>query len=122
MVARYIRSLRLVWLPMLIMVVGQLSSKYGMILGLKTEDNKIYWFAALFVLIGYCCLILRGIVWINVLKKENLSIVYPMMSLVLVFIMILSHLLFDEQITGLKMLGMAFIIGGTFITNWNQEA
>ena len=62
-------------------------------------------------------LILRGFVWVYILKKVKLSFAYPLMSVTFIIILAISYLLFDEDITFYNLLGCFFIIGGiTFVS------
>lgn len=56
------------------------------------------------------------LLWIKVLTKNNLSYVYPMVSLSYIIIVVASKFLFNEQFTYNKIIGiLAIIIGVIFI-------
>jgi drug/metabolite transporter (DMT)-like permease len=88
---------------------------------MKISSSKIEFYGIptflFFLALGYLCLFIRGIVWINILKKIDLSIAYPLTSISIILIMILSHLLFNEIITQNKIIGSFLIIlGGIIVT------
>lgn len=52
------------------------------------------------------------LIWIKVLNKVELSFAYPMVSIGYVIVMLFSYFLFKENITPLRIAGVAFIIIG----------
>lgn len=60
---------------------------------------------------------LSSLLWIKVLTRSELSLVYPMVSLSYILVAILSFLLFKEQFTMQKILGIAVIITGVVVLN-----
>lgn len=102
------------------MVLGQVTSKHAMNIkghDIWTQDIPMF---LIFAALGYAFLLARGFVWIFVLKKLQLSIAYPLLSLSLIPIMLLSYLLFDESINYLKMTGALFIIIGSFLISQDK--
>jgi drug/metabolite transporter (DMT)-like permease len=94
------------------MVLGQITSKYGMSIIEKKElffNVPKYWF---YLAIGYVLLIIRGVVWVFSLKKINLSVAYPILSLSIVIVMIVSNIMFNEIITTGKIIGSVLIVSG----------
>lgn len=55
--------------------------------------------------------------WIFVLRKMELSIAYPMVSLGYVFVMILSFYFLQEQLYLTKLLGTGLIVAGVIVLN-----
>ncbi|MCR1933975.1 SMR family transporter [Clostridium tepidum] len=55
------------------------------------------------------------LLWIKVLSKVELSYAYPMVSLGYVLIMIFSYFFFKENITPIRILGVAFIMIGVIL-------
>jgi multidrug transporter EmrE-like cation transporter len=55
--------------------------------------------------------------WIFVLKKLELSIAYPMVSLGYVFVMLLSFYFLQEQLYLTKILGTGLIVSGVVVLN-----
>jgi drug/metabolite transporter (DMT)-like permease len=104
-----------------ILLIGQTSSKYGMSIQQgKTQLLGIPLFL-FFLALGYCCLFVRGIVWINILKKIDLSIAYPLTSISIILVMLISHFLFQEPITQNKILGSVLIISGGIIITLQKK-
>ncbi|MBC2425350.1 SMR family transporter, partial [Clostridium beijerinckii] len=58
---------------------------------------------------------LSFLLWIKVLSKVELSYAYPMVSLGYVLVMLFSYFIFKENITPLRILGIAFIILGVIL-------
>jgi drug/metabolite transporter (DMT)-like permease len=111
----FLHYFKIVLPSILILIVGQISSKHGM--SISSNENTLLTVPVFlfFLGFGYLCLFVRGVVWINILKKIDLSIAYPITSISIVFVMIISHFLFNESITINKILGSVFIIAGSII-------
>ena len=105
----------------LILIVGQISSKHGM--SISGNGNTLFSIPLFlfFLAFGYMCLFVRGIVWINILKKIDLSIAYPITSISIVFVMVFSHFLFNETLTVNKIIGSVFIISGSIIITLKEK-
>ena len=104
---------------MAILIIGQLSSKYGMILQ-QQNSKKVFGFYLAFLAVGYACLIVRGLVWVKVVSKGNISLLYPLMSLSVAIVMLFSALLFNEELSMLKIAGVLMIITGTGVIATKQ--
>jgi drug/metabolite transporter (DMT)-like permease len=70
-----------------------------------------------YILIGLMLFGTSFLLWVKVLTKNDLSYVYPMVSLSYVIIILVSRFLFNEPFTTNKMIGIAAIVGGVFIIN-----
>lgn len=55
------------------------------------------------------------LLWIKVLSKVELSYAYPMVSLGYVLVMIFSYFFFKENVTPIRILGVAFIMIGVIL-------
>ncbi|OFI07748.1 putative 4-amino-4-deoxy-L-arabinose-phosphoundecaprenol flippase subunit ArnF [Clostridium acetireducens DSM 10703] len=64
------------------------------------------------VMLGITSYGVSFLIWIKVLSKVELSYAYPFVSLGYVLIMIFSYLVFKENITYLRIIGVVFIIIG----------
>lgn len=64
---------------------------------------------------GFLLYFLSAILYIYSLKKIDLSIAYPTVSLSYVAILFISFLIFGEAITLFKILGCSMIILGVFL-------
>ncbi len=107
----------LIIIPILLITLGQVSAKHGM--NLFQDNNKIY-YSIIFLSIGYMALILRGVIWIVILKKHDLSSAYPLISLSYVFIILLSYFLFSEPLSIEKITGALLIIIGVLLIGRNE--
>ncbi|NEZ46107.1 transporter [Clostridium niameyense] len=67
------------------------------------------------VMLGIISYGISFLLWIKVLSKVELSYAYPMVSLGYVLVMIFSYFLFKENITPLRILGIACIILGVIL-------
>lgn len=97
----------LVLIPIVLLSLGQLLSKQGALTIEKTGQ-----LVNVYLVAGYCLLLLRGFIWILILKKVSISLAYPMMSLTYVIILVFSYLIFNETITTYNIIGTALIITG----------
>jgi len=98
----------LITLTLLIMVLGQVFFKIG------SSDN---FFINIFIGMGYVLLIIRGLLWIVVLRKFPLSFAYPFLSMSFVLLLMISSWFFGEAITLYKIIGSLFIVAGVFFTS-----
>ena len=67
-----------------------------------------HWYLLSLTMLG-----IQALVWQQALKRLPLSIAYPMMSLIFVFIPLVSYFIFLEKISSLQILGLMFILAGT---------
>jgi multidrug transporter EmrE-like cation transporter len=65
-----------------------------------------------FVVIGLVCFGLSALLWLLVLSRIPLSSAYPMVSLGIVITVLAGRFWFDEPISFLKAVGVAFIVAG----------
>jgi multidrug transporter EmrE-like cation transporter len=74
------------------------------------EGQKIYLFLILaFIFMGF-----RAIIWQLLLKRSDLSIVYPFASLVQILILIYAVLFFNENVTVYNIIGLGLMLGGIY--------
>jgi len=97
----------LVLIPIFFAMLGQTLSKYG---AQEIEKNDTIFNA--YIILGYTMLLMRGFIWILILKKLKLSFAYPLMSVTFILILAISYFLFNEEITFYNLLGCFLIIGG----------
>ncbi|MFL0195887.1 SMR family transporter [Clostridium sp. WILCCON 0269] len=69
------------------------------------------------VMLGIISYGLSFLLWIKVLSKMELSYAYPMVSLGYVVTMIFSYFIFKENISFVRILGVAFIILGVILVS-----
>ena len=105
----------LILLPILLLAVGQTAAKQG---ALVIADGG----GALnvFILLGYAMLLLRGVVWVAVLREVPLSFAYPFISLSYVVVLVLARTVFEEPVTGRHLAGTTLIVAGLAFV-WRGE-
>lgn len=103
-------------------VIGQMFMKHGMSgyqLGSITIINFIPQFLRIifrpFVFIGFVLYMVSSFFWLIGIAKVPLSYAYPMISISYVLVVLLSWLIFKEQVGPLKWLGVAVIIFGVYL-------
>lgn len=110
---------------MLIAVVsGQLVLKHGLSrlgeMPTKAGDGAAFLFRALLnpmVILSLALAFIAALAWIAAVSKVELSFAYPFTSLGYIFVLILSSLIFKEQIPAMRWIGV-FIIGiGVFVVS-----
>lgn len=69
------------------------------------------------LILAVVCFVTSMLMWIFVLRKMELSIAYPMVSLGYVFVMLLSYYFLQEQLTLTKLLGTGLIVTGVVVLN-----
>lgn len=57
------------------------------------------------------------IIWLYILSKEDLSIVYPLQSLCYLFTLIISIMIFKEYVPATRWIGVGFIVFGAFLVS-----
>ena len=72
------------------------------------------------LLAGLVCYGLGAIAYILLLTRVKLSIASPAIALTYVLAVILGHLMFQEQIPGTRIFGMAFIVFGVVLVMWQR--
>jgi multidrug transporter EmrE-like cation transporter len=93
------------------LAAGELRTDGGLLqLGMSLISQKM--------VLAIACFVLSMLMWIFVLRKLELSIAYPMVSLGYVFVMLLSFYFLQEQIYLTKVLGTGLIVGGVILLNF----
>ena len=105
------KTLFLLFIPVLLMAAGQISAKTGSLILASQEGFSIN----IFLVLSYVFLILRGFIWIFILKFMELSTAYPVMSLNYVIILFISAFIFNEKITLYNAAGAVLITAGIFL-------
>lgn len=106
----------------LLTVYSQLAIKWGMLgAGPAPEggQEKLVFLAGQllnpWILSSLVSAFLALITWMAAVAKLELSHAYPFMSLAFVLVLLFSHLLFHEALTGPKIVGVLFIMAGLAI-------
>jgi len=114
------RHYYLILIPVILMVLGQSFGKIGA--GhVSLTGFSVLQFFNIFTIIACICLILRGFVWLILLRKFDLVFVYPFMSISYILILIVSCILFKEAITIGKIVGSFLITGGVFSISLGEK-
>jgi drug/metabolite transporter (DMT)-like permease len=103
-------------------VIGQLLLKRGMMamgpLSL-TDGNVISLVWSIFtnpwVITGLALYVSGTLFWLIALSRADLSFVYPFATLSMALIIISSHFIFGETISGLRLVGISTIVVGVLI-------
>ena len=114
-----------IFLSILFAVSSQLIIKWKMnsvdMSGYQTIAEKFtFAFSMLFnpyIMLSIIFTLLSGLSWMIAMNKFDISYAYPFTTLGYVLILILSAMLFHEQIDIYKILGITFIIIGIYITS-----
>jgi multidrug transporter EmrE-like cation transporter len=69
------------------------------------------------VLAGLFSYGLSSVFWLLTLKKMDLSLAYPLVSLGYILVLIAGNLIFHETIPPIRWLGMGFILAGVFLVS-----
>jgi drug/metabolite transporter (DMT)-like permease len=70
-----------------------------------------------YILVGLVLFGTSFLLWVKILTKNELSYVYPMVSVSYIIIILASKFLFNEPFTANKIIGIIAIISGVFIIN-----
>jgi multidrug transporter EmrE-like cation transporter len=67
------------------------------------------------IIAGLCCYVLSVVVWILALARVEVSVAYPMLSLGYVVNALAAWWLFDENLGGARVAGIAVILVGVWL-------
>jgi|SRR3989344_2423341 len=117
-----IRTLLLVLTSVLLVDIGQLLMKQGLLdLGpLSFQFPKLFFtfvtiFSHQFILVGIFLFVLSSMTWLLALSKTNLSFAYPLLSIGYVIVSLLSWYFFGEALSSLRLVGLGIIVGGVYV-------
>lgn len=107
-------------ISILLAVAGQLLMKKGMmVFGTFPASQLLYKIIPMFlnpyVFVGLAFFGLSAVFWLVVLSRLELSLVYPMVSVAYILVAIASWLLFKENVTLVRWLGILVIVAGVFL-------
>lgn len=101
----------LLFIPVLIMAAGQISAKTGSLILASQEIFSIN----IFLVLSYIFLIMRGFIWIFIIRHVELSTAYPVMSINYVIILAVSVIFFNEELTVFNSAGSILITSGILL-------
>lgn len=107
------RSVLLVFCCTLLGAAAQVFFKLGA--GSLTKSNPVQMLTNPVLLSGYCLYGLSTGLLVLALRKGQLSILYPVISLTYVWVALLSMVIFKESMNGFKALGLAIVVVGVAI-------
>ena len=111
------KDLFMIFAAVVLGVVGQVSLKKGMLLsgsaGLTLGLLKVIFTPYIFL--GLVLYAVAMLLWLSILSRVELSYAYPMLSLSYVFIVLASWLIFDENLSLLRLMGVFFICLGVIM-------
>ncbi len=110
----HVKQYFLIFVALILLILGQIFAKMGSD-ALSIDNFNVLDFFNFFIILGYTCLILQGLVWIFVLRQMDLSFAYPFMSISYVLVLIFSYFIFNEAITGWKIIGSSLMTIGVAI-------
>ncbi len=107
-------------ISILLAVAGQLLMKKGMMLfGTFPASQLLFKIIPMFlnpyVFFGLACFGMSAVFWLVVLSRLELSLVYPMVSVAYILVALASWVLFKENVTLARWLGILVIIMGVFL-------
>jgi len=101
-------------------IAGQLFMKVGMkIIGKFPVNSMLSMIIPMvfqpYVFIGIMCFGVSSIFWLVVLSRMELSFAYPMVSVAYIFVAIFSYIVFKENVSLIRWLGIITICAGVFL-------
>ena len=97
--------------------LGQLFFKFG---SANVSFNILSWILNVNVIVGLIFYAIATIIFIMVLKKAQLSMLYPVVATSYIWVAIFSIFIIKENISLLNWLGFALIIGGVYLNAIKQ--
>ena len=114
-------SLMLLAICILLGVVGQVTMKIGMNQLGKFDFFSIFstklfsMFFNPYVLFGILCYAISLIFWLILLSREELSFIYPLISISYIIVALIGWIFFQEKLTFFRFLGIMLIVGGVYL-------
>lgn len=106
-------------------VSGQFFLKAGALkLGKVNSGNLVRHVLSIVItpelLTGLLCYGLGAITFILLLTRVKLSVAGPAVALTYVFSVLLGYFVFHEQIPGIRVVGLGFIVCGVVLVSWQR--
>ncbi|MDZ4802747.1 MAG: EamA family transporter [Bryobacteraceae bacterium] len=111
------RSVLLVFLCTLIGAAAQVLFKLGSasMTGSTPVQILTHVFTSPALLLGFACYGINTLLLVLALRKGELSMTYPIISLTYVWVSILSVLVFHESMNGFKIAGLGIVVAGVAV-------
>ena len=114
------RSVLLVFFCTLIGAAAQIFFKLGANGLAKPTPIQIFTNPSL--LLGYCLYGVSTMLLVLALRKGQLSLLYPIISLTYVWVTLLSMMIFKETLNPYKAVGLAIVVAGVAVLGRNDSA
>jgi multidrug transporter EmrE-like cation transporter len=103
-------------------IAGQLLMKQGMMIFGKFPvaqllPKLIPMFLQPYVFFGFVCFAVSSIFWLVVLSRIDLSLAYPLVSIAYVVTAIFSYLVFKENVSLVRWMGIIVICLGVYLVS-----
>jgi drug/metabolite transporter (DMT)-like permease len=120
-----LQELGLLLLSIIASVSGQFFLKAGALkLGKVNSGNLVRHILSIVItpelVTGLLCYGLGAITFILLLTRVKLSVAGPAVALTYVFSVLLGYFVFHEQIPGIRVVGLAFIVCGVVLVGWQR--
>jgi multidrug transporter EmrE-like cation transporter len=102
------RELILVLVSVFVGAIGQLSLKYGSTTNPALKSLFLNWYTSA----GLLLYVVSAFLWILALRRIELSIAYPFVSIGYIVVIVGSYFIFNEQVNLMKIAGIIFILIG----------
>lgn len=99
-------------ISILIAVIAQLFFKAFSLAPKSVDENLFYQLFDYKLITGFSLYFISAVLYIISLKKIDLSVAYPSISLSYIFVIVLSHVIFNEPLTAYKIAGSILIALG----------
>jgi undecaprenyl phosphate-alpha-L-ara4N flippase subunit ArnE len=84
--------------------------------------RKVFLFSTnVWVIFSLFSLVMSAVIWLYVLKRYDFSVAYPLISISYILAAAVSYFVFKENVNGMMMLGITFIIAGVFIITQSKN-
>jgi uncharacterized membrane protein len=80
-----------------------------------TVSNLVLVFSNLSIILGLVMYGLGTVFWLTALSRQDLSYVYPFISLTFIIVLLLSFFVLKEQISTARIIGTIIIIAGLMV-------
>jgi len=113
-----------VFITIVFTIFGQLVIKWqASMAGVPPEDwrGRAQFLYAIainpWIVCGLFSAVIAAVAWILAMTKLPINVAYPLVALTFPCVVVLSHVLFGEELTLLRLIGIALIVVGVSIVN-----
>ena len=112
----------LILINIVLLVTGQLLFKIGLTrTGAMTLQNLPAVFLSPLIWMGLGLYVIATLIWFAVLSRAQLNVVYPLQSLSYILALVGSIVVFHEQVTPMRWVGVAVILVGVVLVSWQAK-